>query len=299
MADYSAYRQRELRGPDGIANKIILTRNYPYNEHLSFLIVEGETDRTFYKTFVDKQKCQVYSAYNKSSANQVLAILEREVFPGVLAIVDADFDTLEGKLPSNQNLLVTDTHDLETMLIKSPALEKVLGEFGSEEKINQATRTTGKDVREILLASGIPLGYMRWISLQEKLSLRFEDLDFAQFIHKETLNIDQSRFIQVVKNKSQGCHITDAQLLLSLKAIRNIDHDPWHVCCGHDLVSILSVGLRKAIGTLNANDSKPDVIERSLRLAFESSYFHKTSLYVSIQTWEKANTPFVILASEQ
>ena len=124
MADYSAYRERELRGPDGIANKIILTRNYPHNKHLSFLIVEGENDRTFYKMFVDKHRCQVYSAYHKSSAIQVLTILERDSFSGVLAIVDADFDTLEGKLPSSQNLLSTDTHDLETMLSSLPPSKK-------------------------------------------------------------------------------------------------------------------------------------------------------------------------------
>jgi len=83
-----------------------------------------------------------------------------------------------------------------------------------------------------------------------------------------------------------------------MQDVRDDTHDPWHVCCGHDLVCILSIGLRKIIGTWNPNDIKPDVLERSLRLAFERSYFHKTQLYVSIQQWEKANTPFVILASE-
>ena len=161
------------------------------------------------------------------------------------------------------------------------------------------TQRTGKDVRDILLASCLPLGYLRWISLREKLSLKFEDLDFTQFIQKETLSIDQPRFVQTVKNKSQGCHVTQTQLAASLTAIRNIDHDPWHVCCGHDLVSILSIGLRKAIGTLSSSDSNPDILARSLRLAIESSHFYKTNLYVSIQAWEKANTPFVILPSEQ
>jgi hypothetical protein len=33
------------------------------------------------------------------------------------------------------------------------------------------------------------------------------------------------------------------------------------------------VGLRKTIGTHNAQDIKPDMLETSLRLAFESTYF--------------------------
>jgi hypothetical protein len=56
--------------------------------------------------------------------------------------------------------------------------------------------------------------------------------------------------------------------------------------------------LRKTIGTWDPKDVRPDNLERSLRLAFERSYFYKTQLYVSIQQWEEANTPFVILAAE-
>jgi len=298
MGDYSEYRHRGLRSPDGIANRIILTRQYPGNEFLSFLIVEGEDDWNFYKTFVDKHKCQISSAYGKSIAIQVLSILEKDKFPGVLLIVDADFDILEGKFPSNRNMLFTDTHDLETMIIRSPALEKVLGEFGSEEKIGQITRDTGKDMRAILLASSMPIGYLRWVSLREELSLKFEDLDFAQFINRETLTIDLSDFIRVVKNKSQRHDIAGTRLKASMQDVKNDTHDPWQVCCGHDLICILSIGLRKAIGTWNASDVKPDILERSLRLAFEGSYFYKTQLYVSIQQWEKVHEPFVVLVSE-
>jgi Protein of unknown function (DUF4435) len=53
-----------------------------------------------------------------------LAILEQRGFQGVLAIVDADFDRLVPPTYQSLNLLLTDAHDLETMLIQSPALEK-------------------------------------------------------------------------------------------------------------------------------------------------------------------------------
>ena len=143
MGRYEDYRQRGSgeRGPQGIANKIIATRKYPGNASLAFLIVEGETDRRFYMRFIDKNQCQITNAFNKSAALQVLSILEKELFSGSLAIVDADFDVLTGKLPTSQNVLLTDTHDLETMIIQSPAFEKVLDEFGSAEKIGKITPT--------------------------------------------------------------------------------------------------------------------------------------------------------------
>ncbi len=296
MGNFSDYKNRELRGPDGIANKIISTRRYPGKEFLSFLIVEGNTDGIFYERLVNKNKCHVTPANNKSTALQVLSILEKDAFPGILVIVDADFDMLEGKSPHSPNVLFTDTHDLETMIMKSPALEKVLGEFGSEKKISEITQSAKKDVRALLLECGMSIGYLRWVSLRENLSLKFEGLEFAQFT--KDLKIEVLSLIKAVKNKSLRSDIVDKRLEAYIQDLKDDTHDPWHVCCGHDLVCILSIGLRKTIGSWNPNDIRPDVLERSLRLAFERSHFYKTQLYLSIQQWEKTNTPFVILASE-
>ena len=73
---------------------------------------------------------------------------------------------------------------------------------------------------------------------------------------------------------------------------------PWHVCCGHDLVHILAVGLQKAIGTHSAQTASAELVEKWLRLAYEYAHFRKTQLYSSIQQWEKANQPFVVLDIE-
>src|SRR5260370_34329195 len=97
MGDYSEYANRELRKVNGIVNKIDSKRKYPGYHFISFLIVEGETDKKFYKTFVDSNKCQITIAEGKDNVREVLSILEKDNFPGILAIADADFDVLEGK----------------------------------------------------------------------------------------------------------------------------------------------------------------------------------------------------------
>lgn len=295
MGGYREYSKREIRGPDGVANAIILKRQYPGNEFLSFLMVEGETDKKLYKTFVNENRCNITVAYTKSIALAALSILEQNGFPGILVIIDTDFDALENKVLSNPNVLYTDTHDLETMLIKSPALEKVLGEFGSENKIEQFKRQTGKDVRSILLEYGLPIGYLRWVSLQNGYSLKFENLDFSKFLDKERLVVGESKLIKTVKDKSQRQNIPNEQIEISIKELKVSNHDPWHLCCGHDLIGILSFGLHRVIGTNDTGNVTPVIIERSLRLAYEHSHFQQTHLYVSIRRWEEANKPFVVL----
>ncbi len=291
MGEYNEYLNSGLRSVNGIVNQIIAKRKYPGNHHLSFLIVEGETDKKLYEAYIDTDKCQVTIADGRDNAEEVLSLIEKEAFIGVLAIVDADFDILEGRPPPVQNLLLTDTHDLETMIIKSPALDKVLAEFGSTKKIAELVKRAGKDIRLILIECGAPIGYLRWVSLRADLSLSFEDLDFNKFVDKDALTVDVLKLIKAVKerayntavDKSQKRTIMEHDAQKSMDLLKSDSHDPWHVCCGHDLVHILAVGLQKAIGTHGAQTASAELVEKWLRLAFEHAHFRKTQLYSSIQ----------------
>lgn len=278
---------REYITPERIANQIRLRRS---NFSGAFIIVEGRSDNLVYERLVSQNKCEFSIALNKDNAIKALDILDQDNFKGVLAIVDADFSILEGYIHTSSNLLITDDHDLEMMLIKSPALEKLLREIGSEEKILKF----GKDVRKALVESGKIIGYLRWTSLKHNLNLKFEELTFSKFIEQKSLSINTLTLIQVVKNHSQKPALVDKEVEKLLNALQNPNHNLWHVCCGHDLICILSIGLCKTLGSCNTNDVKPEVLERELRLAYEESYFRSTQLYTSIQNWEKNNSPYQI-----
>ncbi len=282
---------KEHINPSYIANQIRLLRNQPqYTEH-SFLIAEGDTDARVWKNLVDSTKCRVEIAHNKDNAIKVLNILEQGNFAGVLAIVDADFEILEGTVPLRQNLLFTDTHDLETMLLKSPALEKVLSEHGSEDKI----KGFAKDVRQTLLESAKIIGYLRWASLKFDYCLKFEDLAFNKFVDKETLALNESDLMKTVKNNSQKLGLDEQEIRANMNSLKTNTQDIWYICCGHDMIAILSIALCKALGSCNSQKVEPNVLEQNLRLAYESSYFCKTQLYAAIQDWEKTNHPFQVL----
>ncbi|QLE59099.1 DUF4435 domain-containing protein [Nostoc sp. TCL26-01] len=286
---------RDYLSVDREANAIRLRRSTFLG---TFLLVEGSSDKIFYERFVDKLACALVSVSGKPSSKlrviEVLNILERSNFQGVLAIVDADFDHLGTLLHKSHNLIRTDTHDLETMLLKSSALDKVITEFASEEKITKFDR----DIRTALLEAGISIGYLLWISQIDGLNLTFDGLIFSRFIDEQTLQINEVRLIEEVKNKSQAFALKTKDLQKRLMEQKSSNHDPWQVCCGHDLVEILSLSLRKTIGSAKANDVEPNSLERNLRLAYEAVYFCKTQMYSSISIWESNNQPFKVLQNE-
>jgi hypothetical protein len=281
---------REFLTDDRFANSIRQQRSIFFGV---FLLVEGSTDKILYERFTDREACAIVCVSGKPSSKlrviAVLNILENSKFEGILAIVDADFDRLlESPSHHSPNLLCTDTHDLETMTLKSDALEKVLAEFGSEEKI----KGFNQDIRATLLEAGMSIGYLRWISQSEKLNLKFEGITFSKFIDERNLKIDETKLIQEIKNKSQAHALKTEDLLQQLTDTKNESHDRWQVCCGHDLVEILSLGLCKAIGTMEV---EPRSLETNLRLAYEEVFFFATELHSDVQAWEADNQPFRIL----
>lgn len=267
----------------------------------TFLIVEGFTDQHFYQFLLDSEKkyCLVINADNKKNAIDAIKHLEQTEFTGILAIVDADFDVLKQTVPGSDNVLLTDTHDLETMILKSPAFDKFLGAYGSQKKIDEFVKQHRKEVRQKLLEEGLHLGYLRWVSLDdldEGHKLKFEGLSFSKFLDKKTLTINPNKLIQTVKNHSQQHSLDENDLQKQVNNKKDQAHDPWHVCCGHDLVVLLSEGLRFSLGSTNPNEVKPEYLEKNLRLAYEYNYFASTQLYQSIKSWEQANSPFKIIS---
>lgn len=286
---------REFLTPDRFANTIKLQRETFSG---SFLLVEGSTDKALYERFTNQIKCKLTVVSGKPSSKiivtQVLKSLDRDNFHGVLAIVDADFDRCLSPLPNySPNLILTDTHDLETLILQSPALDKLLAEFGSEQKLKNLNR----DIRTVLIECSLSIGYLRWISQLEELNLTFEGIEFKKFIHDKTLKINELDLIRTVQNKSQCFTIKCEDIQQKICNCKIKDLDPWLVCCGHDLVEVLSIGLQKAIGTYNANEVKPEVLERSLRLAYEEAYFLDTQVYTSVVAWENCNQQYKVWRS--
>lgn len=149
-----------------------------------------------------------------------------------------------------------------------------------------------------ILESSISVSYLLWISLCDGLNLTFDGITFSKFVDEQNLQVDELKLIREVKNKSQAFSLKDENLQLQLSSRKSNNHDPWQVCCGHHLIEILSLGLRKTIGSNKASDVESDKLERYLRLAYEESYFHDTQLYASIRNWEANNKPFKVLRSD-
>ena len=279
--------------PHDIANTVRMTRTLHKG---AFLIVEGDTDARVYKRFVDETDCKVIPAHNKDNAIDVLTILENESLEGILTIVDADFWHLEGIKTNSENLFLTDTHDLETMIISSSKVqEKILSECGSTNKMNQLHHPA----IHLVLEATLPIGLFRWIasSSMDNLPLKFRDLPFENFVEIPKLKANINKLLEEVKANSGEPEINEKSIKNKIKSLKKENHDPWQVCSGHDMVQILAIGLRSVFGNRKMSKLTADILEQMLRVAYEYSHFQLTQLYQSIENWEKTNSTYKVFKS--
>ncbi|MCD4785860.1 MAG: DUF4435 domain-containing protein [Candidatus Eremiobacteraeota bacterium] len=286
---------RELLGPNIKANEIRMQRQIFKG---SFMIVEGKTDSNLFENFVDNKLCEIIIAEGKENAVKILEILEEDGFGGFLAIIDNDFREVDGISHESLNLFLTDTHDVESMILKSPTLEKIINEFGSPDKLTGTKNEIGKEIRRKMLKCSKPIGHLRWISLKRNLELDFKDLKFSKFIKKDELTIDIGVLIKKVKDNSNKHEIDENEIKREIDELQGKKINPWLICCGHDMVWILSIGLMKLWGSNNTGEVNPDILEKALRLGYDLRFFRETKLYESMCKWEETNSPYLVFPKQ-
>ncbi|MCS6266730.1 MAG: DUF4435 domain-containing protein [Vampirovibrio sp.] len=272
--------------PIDIANEIKMS-----SAQKVWALVEGSTDRKFYSSLFDK----TVFILNCSGKSTVLSVLDNLINDKrydhteskVIYLVDLDQDPKLGCKVEHPDLFYTDSHDIETMMLNSPAFDKVLSVIGSEEKIKDFKESYGyDDLRQLLLRNGLDLGYMRCLSKIKEYHLTFNSLGFSNFIDERTLGYNRSDLIQEIKNKSSRHNLSENLLVEELEQLKDDADNPWIICAGHDLVNILALAFKKAWAT-KSNKIDPDLIEQSLLLAYDLIYFQQTELYKSLRQWEQ------------
>ena len=108
--------------------------------------------------------------------------------------------------------------------------------------------------------------------------------------------MDTAELCRSVMNLSKRMELDETELNKSVEGLmRDARHDMCHVCCGDDVLKVLSIGLRKALGTNDSRDVGFERLKQSLRLAFEDTDFRNSALGTAILDWERRNPGYCVL----
>ena len=278
----------EHKTSDVLVNEIKMHR---MSHNGAFLIVEGADDIQFWRSR-HHLGCELVEGEGKKNVIGGIQRLDASNFAGVLGIVDSDYDPLTGINIESKNLLLTDAHDLECLLCRSSALDKVLAEHGSRAKIEKFENETGADVRTGLLERALVFGRLRWAAVRCDPMIDLERFRAPRFVDENTWSVPCEESI---------CNALCDSREVALALMHRINDlpvaDPWYVVRGHDMVEILRIGLRHVLGEMPASTGVKE-IGRLLRVAMSREDLQETRLWTDIRSWEATNCPYMVLRVE-
>jgi len=224
-----------------------------------FLLVEGDTDVRLWRHFV-VAPCVILDAGGRANAEGALAVLTSspDAAP-VAAIVDADFDRLEGRAPAHPGLFWTDGHDVEVMMLATPALAAVLRERAVEARVASFTGVAGEEgtapptpglneeqrvdrVRHALFLRARALGALRLHNHRATLNLDFKRLQLKQVCDVKlwTMNVPELLRLLAAHNARPGVtsealgacsHRAKSRRTVGVMARSPSQHDPLGCSC--------------------------------------------------------------------
>lgn len=288
--------------PDVVKNTIYFSRKK--NKNGVFLLVEGTSDVGFYKEIIDKKSVNIIPIGEDKSGivsakDRVISTIKNlnsSNISGVLAIVDTDYDEIMGNKQDIDNLIYTDGHDIETMILESGVYDKFENEYGNEKNIDAYEENCGK-IFDNILNYGCEIGKIRLLSIKSNLSLDFKTINLEEFFN-ESLQFDYDNYLKQILYASKKLQMRE-----SLKDILKKDdqkYNIWQLCRGHDLSELIVVFYseksRFKLGNKKARYLKAETVEQFLRAAYYAPvFFKKTKMFTSMQEWQTENKEWRLL----
>ncbi|OSI28006.1 DUF4435 domain-containing protein [Bradyrhizobium canariense] len=274
--------------PEALAAEVLFLRAQAPES--SIVLLEGDSDVRLFENLLDVDISNFVNCFGKENVLLTIEMVDEGGLRGVLAIVDADFAAILGTVYASQNVVQSDFHDFEVVLFNSTALDRLLTEDGSREKIKKVQETNS--VREVLINSCLHLGCLRLYSQKTASNLKFKGMRYRFLGRKLEVQIDEI-IKEVFDHSRKHTGHDDAKKFINNFSFSTVD--PNQLVCGHDLIAALGVALQSLIGSRNAVHCAAPELESKLRLGFSREEFSKTRTYADIRAWEHRTVPFRVL----
>lgn len=262
----------------------------------SHVVVEGISDQKLLQNSLPKSiAANIVCAGNSEAALQVAEAFETHAAKSILKLVifvDRDYQVAIRGIDKIQNVIVTELRDIECMMFNSACLDRIIGEYISDNKL-AATKATRLSIKEMVISAAAEIGCIRYASQKEKWPISFRSIEYEKFLAKAGLEVDKEKFIKHIN----GVQKSDAKTSNknSIKYLTAKDYEkavaianecpqlahPLLRARGHDLVAVLHFGLRKCWGNKVAGDLTVEVLEKSFHVAYPE-IFTLTATYGAI-----------------
>lgn len=261
--------------------RIRLNIQHPNHKEV-IIVVEGEDDEKALKKFFNMKAVEFTCATSCSIVKDVMIIVstDKQLKDCVIGIKDADFDHIKKVSHEISNLMVTDTHDIETMMLTPRVCRRICLETINREYQNLSSQA---------MSSLKNLSYLRYYNDKMILNGGNPDkkgINFRGVIIADVASVSVRDVLQHVKakgnsNKTSFPDLNAMNLFINQNPIDNKDLVLF--TNGHDLVHAIQYILHSQNQVARAYSDKN--IATMIRMSYSKEEFEKTNLYKDIDNW--------------
>ena len=257
----------------------------------TILYVEGDDDEFVYRQFLCEARCEIVVQDGDNRLEDAIDWHNQNNRKGYLAIKDNHFDVLlKRTLP--KNILTTDGHDLEVMILSTKALERVIDvRLRGNERPERITELISA-IRDRLFRLGSLIGYFRLKSCCNQWKVKIKAYQFLSQLSSDC----ELSFADAVQVVSQSYPNIDISVVDQEEFENLYKGHKQHLCRGHDLVFILGQIFKRMTKMYLQQEYNPGgELDDRLMIAFNDSHFCATQLCQKLLTWDTKNSKHQVL----
>jgi hypothetical protein len=258
----------------------------------AILLVEGPDDAHFWAQ-VAPGKLHILARGGRPAVLKAMSALHTYgEIEGLLAVIDADWDHLDGAQHGLNDLFSTDTRDLETLLLRTDALERTLLSRADHEALAALEQAEGGTVRALLLCRGRLYGRLRWVALRRGDTVQLHRAFITNHVGQGDWRVNEGGLFAALVTAGLTADVQTLEAELHALPVA----DDWHICRGHDLLALLRIVIMGPLKRDGAKSIGEDDLLRDLTLcALSSGALRATRLFQDLAGWGTQNPAYAFL----
>ncbi|MEL4474412.1 DUF4435 domain-containing protein [Shewanella algae] len=263
-------------------NEIRMLLKHPSYTDKAIVIVEGGSDIRLFRSLLNSERFKIESAEGKIELADIIDNLKADYKSRLAGLRDADHDRIVGNGDEVDNIILTDLHDAEMMMLSSSSLDNFINEYASNENHDDILER----LRESVFDAAYIIGIARLVNEIKGLKLNFKAINISGFVsvNKLSIDIDLDGFVSQLISRSPNADpdLTKEVLINYIEAEEVKKHCRLQVCSGHDVTKLLERVFSQSWVSIDRklNQSK---IESALRLGYTTEMFAQTGVYESLK----------------
>lgn len=255
----------------------------------TLMLLEGDTDCRSLDGHIDESACLTIPCHGKENLVVAMELVDKFKLAGIVAIRDRDWVGYLATPTLPPGIFLTDFYDLDASIVLSgDTCSRVIIGFADRRQLSQHLESCGvSSPRDVAVAYAGPVGILRLESDRNGLMLALRDFPMRPVTHDSYSRIDLQKLVELAILRSEDCDL-DALGIVELMERRLAAEDSLaHVCSGHDLLSALSLVMRKRWG----RGISVEVLGDSFRGALSCEDLRRMSFYRKVSSAIESKEP--------